>query len=151
MSQLICSLIQALRSGFCLIALEKNWPKLRDKIRNGEPGFKASCMLPHYHTCLLVAMLDVQNFIHKVLAVIFAEVQHLYRSEKKLVASSIEWYHFPVVHSMYGEITFTLIFSHTNFHWIKTQRHSACTVPICKIRISAWRPFNGTNCGITFQ
>ena len=31
----------------------------------------------HYHMCLLVAMMDVQNFIHKVLAVIFAEVQHL--------------------------------------------------------------------------
>ena len=35
---------QALRSGFCLAALEKNpfSPNLRDKIRNEEPGFEAT-------------------------------------------------------------------------------------------------------------
>ena len=58
---------------------------------------------------LSVAVLDIQNFFHKVLAVIFTKVQHLY-FRRKLSASSIEWYHFPVVHSMYAEITFTLIF-----------------------------------------
>ena len=41
---------QALRPRFCLTALEKNWkvsPKLRDKIRNGEPGFKATSFRSH--------------------------------------------------------------------------------------------------------
>ena len=38
---------------------------------------------------LLVAMLDVQNFFHKALAVIFAKVQYLYL-RRKLSASSIE-------------------------------------------------------------
>jgi len=36
-----------------------------------------------------VAMPDVQNFFHKVLAVIFAKVQYLY-FRRKLSASSIE-------------------------------------------------------------
>ena len=29
----------------CLVALEKNYPKLQDKIRNGEPGFEARLLV----------------------------------------------------------------------------------------------------------
>ena len=54
-------------------------------------------------TVVLLAMLDVQNFFHKALAVIFAKAQHLY-FRRKLLASSIEWYLFPVAHLMYAEI-----------------------------------------------
>jgi len=67
---------------------------------------------------LRLAMPDVQNFFHKALAVIFAKVQYLY-FRRKLSASSIEWYLFPVAHSMYAEVTLILFFSHTNFHWTK--------------------------------
>ena len=55
---------------------------------------------------MLVAMPDVQNFFHKVLAVIFANLYF----RRKLLASSIEWYLFPVAHSMYAEVTLILIF-----------------------------------------
>ena len=54
-------------------------------------------------------MPDVQNFFHKALAVIFAKVQYLY-FKRKYSACSIEWYHFPVVHAMYAEVTLVLIF-----------------------------------------
>ena len=54
--------------------------------------------------CMQVAMPDVQKFFYK-LAVIFAKVQYLY-FRRKLSASSIEWYHFPVVHSMYAQVHF---------------------------------------------
>ena len=94
-------------------------------------------------------MPDVQNYFHKALAVIFAKAQYLY-FRRKLLASSIEWYFFQLrMHSMYAEVTLILMFSHTNFHWTETR--SACTALIRKTLISAWRPFNGTNCGITFQ
>ena len=55
-------------------------------------------------------MLNVQNFFHKALAVIFAKVQYLYFKRIKASASSIEWYHFPVAHAMYAEVMFVLIF-----------------------------------------
>ena len=54
-------------------------------------------------------MPDVQNFFHKALAVIFAKVQYLY-FKRKYSACSIEWYHFPVAHAMYAEVTLVLIF-----------------------------------------
>ena len=40
------------------------------------------------------------------------DVQNLRR---KLLASSIKWYHFPVMHSIYAVVTLILILSHTNF------------------------------------
>ena len=54
-------------------------------------------------------MPEVQNFFYKALAVIFARVQYLY-FKRKLSASSIDWYQFPVAHSMYAEVTLVLIF-----------------------------------------
>ena len=39
---------------------------------------------------LAVAMLDIKNFFHKVLAEVFAKVQYLY-SRRKLLVSCIEW------------------------------------------------------------
>ena len=64
---------------------------------------------------------------------------------RKLSASSFEWCHFLLVHSLYAEVTL-LLFFHTNFHWTKIQRHYTCTALICKIQIPAGRPYNGTNC-----
>ena len=37
-----------------------------------------------------------------------------------------------------------LNFSHTNFHWTKLQRRSACNTPIHRIKVFVWIPFNGT-------
>ena len=56
-----------------------------------------------------LVMPHVQNFFHKALAVFFAKVQYLY-FKRKLSTSSIEWYHFPVTHAMYAEVTLVLIF-----------------------------------------
>jgi len=53
-------------------------------------------------------MLDVPNFFHKALAVVFAKVQYLY-FRRKLSVSSIEWYLFPV----------EVFFPNANFHWTK--------------------------------
>ena len=47
-------------------------------------------------------MPDVQNVFHKALIVMFAKVQYPF-SGRKLSASSIECYHFPVAKSMYAE------------------------------------------------
>ena len=63
----------------------------------------------------IVTMSDVQNFFLEALAVIFVKVQYLY-FRRKLSVSSIRWYQFPVVHSMYAEVTLILIFFHTKFH-----------------------------------
>ena len=54
-------------------------------------------------------MSDVQNFFLEALAVIFVNVQYLY-FRRKLSVSSIQWYQFPVAHSMYAEVTLILIF-----------------------------------------
>ena len=58
---------------------------------------------------IMLAMSDVQNFFLEALAVIFVKVQYLY-FRRKLSVSSIWWYQFPVAHSMYVEVTLTLIF-----------------------------------------
>ena len=51
--------------------------------------------------CIVLVMPDIQNFFHKVLAVIFTKVYF----RRKLSASFIEWYIFPVAHSTYAEVT----------------------------------------------
>ena len=66
-----------------------------------------SCSYLHY--ALHLAMSDVQNFFLEALAVIFVKVHYLY-FRRKLSASSIRWYQFPVAHSMYAEVTLILIF-----------------------------------------
>jgi len=43
----------------------------------------------HAEKMSMIAMLDIQNFFHKPLAVIFEKVQYLY-FRRKLSASSIE-------------------------------------------------------------
>ena len=58
-----------------------------------------------YHLYLVV-MSDVKNFVHNVLAVVF---QYLH-FRRKLSSSSIKWYHFPVVQSLYAEVTLIQIF-----------------------------------------
>ena len=79
----------------------------------------------------------------------YAQVNNIYTSRRKLSASSIDWRHFPVEHSMHDCRSYDHFnFSHANFHWTKMWRRSACTAPICKIQIPVWILFNGTNCGI---
>ena len=58
---------------------------------------------------LAVAIPDIKNFFHKVLAEVFAKFQYLY-SRRKLLANSIE-FSMPVTHSMYVEVTIIMIFS----------------------------------------
>ena len=81
-----------------------------------------TCALWWASVLCVIAMPDVQNLLHKALAVIFEKLYF----RRKLSASSIQWYYIPVAHSMYMRKLRSFIFPHTSFHW-KMQRCSACT------------------------
>ena len=82
-----------------------------------------TCALWWASVLCVIAMPDVQNLLHKALAVIFEKTIYFRR---KLSASSIQWYYIPVAHSMY----ICWSYAHLFFPYklpLPMQRCSTCT------------------------